>query len=106
MPAEGLDGPQLGVDEPLAADGLAPLIAEAVELKVDFEPMLEARDRRDELRIVREAEAVRVDQDLIDGTRATVFEDAQELRVNGRFAAGKLQYLGAALDLHEAIDGG
>ena len=40
------------------------------------------------------------------GCASGVLEDAQELGMDRRLAAGELQHLGAALDLDQPVDGG
>lgn len=72
--------------------------------KIDLEAMPEACDRVDEGRVVDEAEAVGVDHHQIDRGARAVFEHLQELRMDGRLAAGALHHFGPTLDLHEAID--
>ena len=45
-PAQGLDGPELGLDQRLAAEGSTTSLVEPVELEVDFEPVAACARRR------------------------------------------------------------
>ena len=59
----------------------------------------------DERRVVSQPDSVRVDHHDIDRLGAGVFENLEELGMDRRLAAGKLQHFGPRFDLHEPIDG-
>ncbi len=66
--------------------------------------MLEPLDAVEQLGVVGQPDAVGVDHHDVDRLGGGVLEDAQELGVDRRLAAGELKHLGAALDRDQPVD--
>ena len=103
-PAQGLDGPELGLDQRLAAEHLRAAVVEPVELEVDLDPVLEPLDAVEQLGVVGQPDAVGVDHHDVDRLSGGVLEHAEELGVDRRLAPGELKHLGPALDRDQPVD--
>ncbi len=87
---------QLGFQQRFAAQRLVRRVVQAVELKVDFEPVAHLGQLRNQGRIVRKADAVGVNHHRQDRLLVGVAHHAHQIRVQRRFAARQLQHIGDA----------
>ncbi len=77
---------------------------ERIELQIDFEPALALGQLRDEIRLLRDAQAVGIDHHVADRAAARLVEDREELRMQGRLAAGNLHQVGLALARDQRVE--
>ena len=80
-----------------AAHLLQHVIVQRIELQVDLDARLVSRQLRDEFRLARDAQAVGVDHQVTDRAHLGGIENGEEIRVQGRFTAGKLDHVGLGL---------
>ena len=79
-------------------------VVEPVELEVDFEPVPHRRRAVEQGRVAGQADAVGVDHHHLDRLLVGVADHADKIRVQRRLAAGELQDVRDALQLHVAVD--
>ena len=100
-----LNSLQLRFQQRLTAQNFVTGVTKPVELQIDFGPVLQQSHAFQKLRILRQADTVRVDHYDIDRLIARVLVDFVEVRMNGRFTAGQLQNLRLPLNFHQSING-
>ena len=101
---EDVESGQLGLQQLLAAQGPGRRFVEAVELEVDFQPVAHGRQLFHQARVAGQTDAVGVDHDGLDRLLIGVADQADQLGVQRRLAAGELQHIGHAFELDVAID--
>src|SRR6266404_2935269 len=102
-----LDGAPAGFAQIGAAQEMLALELDAIELQVKLEPAVieAAAQLPGEFWIVCDPDAVRVQEQVIDpGIFAGPGQELEELRMQGRLAAGKLENLDTALAIDHALD--
>ena len=81
--------------------GVAP---ERIELEIDFEPALALGELRDEIGLLRDADAVGVDHGVADRPPPHRIEDGEELGMQGRLAARQLHQVRLAFARHQRVE--
>ena len=105
--ATALDGAETRRPQVRAAQVVLPRLLHAIELKVELQPAAreELAELRRKFRLVRDAHAVRIEQEVIDLlVVARPFQQLEELRVQRRLATGELENLDAAFAFNDALD--
>src|ERR1700716_3702301 len=102
----GVQGGRLGGPQVPTADGHMGLLGEAVELQVDVGPLGEGGQVGHELAVVGQPDAVGVEVDIPHALGGGEGHEVEDLRVDGRFAAGKHDHLRFAFGADEDVQPG
>ena len=93
------DAREVGAAERLQRGG-----PERIELEIDLEAGLEFRERGGEIGLPRDPDAVGVEHDVADRLRLGERDDVENLRVDGRLAAGDLHEVGHAFARDQRVE--